>query len=144
MPANFWGIPLTNKPAAFNDPNARKVMIVLTDGQNAFPYHYEGYYGCLEDTNRWVVGGPNPCRKDPTVTPQTRATLDKLMLDACEQIRTTYDVELYTIAVDVTDATALANLQACAGDSTRFFDVSSGDLDGTFEQLAEASLRLTR
>ena len=142
--ASFWGISLTEKPAAFTDPDARKVMIVLTDGQNAFPYHYEGYYGCLEETNRWVVGGPNPCRKDPTVTPQTRATLDKLMLDACEQIRDTYNVELYTIAVDVTDATALANLQACAGDPSRFFDVSSGDLDATFEQLAEASLRLTR
>jgi len=53
-------------------------------------------------------------------------------------------VELYTIAVDVTDYAALTVLQNCAGDSTRFYDVSSGDLDSVFEGLAAESLRLTR
>ena len=140
----FWGTPTSNPPSAFGDADHRKVMIVLTDGQNQYPYHAEGYYGCSEDgTISSRRNAPN-CRQSADLGTHDRTSLDNLTLDACEQIRTTYDVELYTIAVDVTDSTALSVLQTCAGDSSRFFDVSSSDLDSVFENLATESLRLTR
>ena len=46
---NFWGYnPVDYEPAGFASPTTRKIMIVLTDGENTAPYHYEGYYGCAE------------------------------------------------------------------------------------------------
>lgn len=71
-------------------------------------------------------------------------SLNNLTLDACVAARDDYNVELYVIAVDVTDTTALSVLQSCAGDPSRFFDVTSSDLSDIFEQLAASSLRLTR
>ena len=63
--------------------------------------------------------------------------------DACTAIRTTYGVELYTIAVDVTDPGAVTLLQDCAGDPARAFNVTSAALDDAFEAIARRELRLT-
>jgi len=136
----FWGLN-SAPPADFNDSDSRKMMIVLTDGENAYPFHSEGYYGCTEGSTR---RNADDCRQSADLGTHDRTSLDNLTLDACEQIRDTYDVELYTIAVDVADSTALTVLQTCAGDSSRFFDVSSSDLDSVFENLATESLRLSR
>ena len=72
-----------------------------------------------------------------------RTALDNLTRDACSAIRTRYGVELYTIAVDVTDPAAVTLLQDCAGDPSRAFNVSSAALDEAFEAIARRELRLT-
>lgn len=151
--ATFWGLPSGQEAAAFDDFDTRKVMILLTDGKNEFPTHYEGYYGCLEkDGDR---GSAGDCVRHPDIATDSGIdvaadklkagqSLNALMLDACERIREEYNVELYVIALDLTDTTAVSNLQACAADPSRFFSVSSADLDEVFENLAANSLRLTR
>ncbi|MEO1643499.1 MAG: Tad domain-containing protein, partial [Pseudomonadota bacterium] len=55
---DFWGYEKGKEPLPFNNEGNRKVMILLTDGENRAPYHYEGYYGCFEDKDRWNAG---PC-----------------------------------------------------------------------------------
>lgn len=138
--SNFFGAKGAAKPKVFKDPTVRKVMVLLTDGKNEAPYHYEGYYGCNEGNTR---GRAEKCWKAPGVKSLNRASLDALMLDSCQAIRDTYDVELYTIAVDVTDSKAAGLLQSCAGDASRAFNITAGELDKTFKAIAARELRLT-
>jgi hypothetical protein len=57
---DFFGYDAGSEPLPFNKSDQRKIMIVLTDGSNSAPYHYEGYYGCYDDKNR---GNAGPCRR---------------------------------------------------------------------------------
>lgn len=138
--SNFFGATGAAKPKAFSDPTTRKVMILLTDGKNEAPYHYEGYYGCREGTDRGRAG---ECWRAPGVKSLKRDSLDALMLDSCEAIRGAYNVELYTIAVDVSDSKATGLLKSCAGDDSRAFNITAGELDTTFKAIAARELRLT-
>jgi hypothetical protein len=139
--ANFFGTDAAQKPKPFNDPGARKIMILLTDGKNEAPYHFEGYYGCNEGDTRGAAG---PCWKAPGVDSLDRSSLDGLTLDACEAIRDDYDIELYTIAVDISDADATSLLADCAGNPDRAFNITSAELGGTFSTIAARELRLTQ
>lgn len=137
---DFFGHTGDKAPLAFNDPAARKIMILLTDGKNEAPYHYEGYYGCNEPNDRGAAGG---CWKAKGVRNLERDSLDGLTLDSCEAIRDDYGVELYTIAVDITDDDAVTLLGDCAGDPARTFNISAAELDETFSTIAARELRLT-
>jgi Flp pilus assembly protein TadG len=128
-------------PKAFNDPGVRKIMILLTDGKNEAPYHYEGYYGCNEDSNRGEAG---ECWKAKGVKDLGRSSLDGLTLDSCEAIREDYGIELYTIAVDITDGDAISLLGTCANDPNRTFNITAAELDKTFDTIAARELRLTK
>jgi Flp pilus assembly protein TadG len=138
---NFFGHTGINAPRAFHGQDVRKIMILLTDGQNESPWHFEGYYGCSETSDRGQAGA---CWRSPSVQTLNQTAMDNLMLDACEAIVEDYGVELYTIAVDVTNATAITLLRNCAGDPDRAFNITAGELDQTFQSIAERELRLTR
>lgn len=138
---DFFGYDTGKEPLAFNDETNRKVMILLTDGENKAPFHYEGYYGCFNDTDRWNAG---PCKMSDDTPDLKRKGLDALMLDSCKAIREDYGIDLYTIAVDVSDKDAVKTLEKCAGTSENAYDISSGELRDTFEGLAMRNLRLTR
>ena len=66
------------------------------------------------------------------------------MLDSCKAIREDYGIDLYTIAVDVTDKDAIKTLEKCADDKDKAYDISASELRETFEGLAMRNLRLTR
>lgn len=138
---NFFGHKAAQAPKSYNDPDVRKIMILLTDGKNEVPYHYEGYYGCNEGNTRWSAG---PCWKAKGVKSLTRSSLDSLTLDSCEAIREDYGIELYTIAVDISDAGAIKLLGDCVNDPTRTFNITSSQLDKTFSTIAARELRLTQ
>ena len=138
---DFFGYDATAKPRAFNDTDHRKIMILLTDGENTAPYHYEGYYGCYDDKNRNAAGN---CWKHSDTPDLKTKGLNNLMLDACDAIRNDYGVELFTVAVDVTSPDALTALKDCAGSAENAFDVTAAQLNSTFELLAKRSIRLTK
>jgi hypothetical protein len=138
---NFFGHTGAKAPRAFNAPDVRKIVILLTDGKNETPYHFEGYYGCTENSDR---GNAGACWRSPGVNQLNNSVLDGLTLDACNALTGPYGVELYTIAVDVTDPGAINLLQTCAGDPNRAFNITAGQLDATFQAIAERTLRLTQ
>lgn len=138
---NFFGTGGSGAPLPFKDPTVRKVMILLTDGKNEAPYHFEGYYGCTEGSDRGQAG---KCWKATGINSLDRSSLDGLMLDACQAIRNDYGVELYTIAVDISDAAATSLLANCADDPGRSFNITSAELDKTFSAIAARELRLTK
>jgi hypothetical protein len=153
---DFFGHTGDMAPLGWNDNDVRKIMILLTDGENNAPRDFEGYYGCNENPRRTGFSNDRTpaninasfhagnCWRAPTIGNLSRASLDNLTIDACEAVRETYNVELYTILVDVNDAGAVTLMRNCAGSAARAFNITSGELDDTFQAIAQRALRLTR
>jgi Flp pilus assembly protein TadG len=118
-------------PGAFGGTTASKVMILMTDGANEQAVNFPGYWGCSDTNSPGCSGSPD------------RATLDARMLSWCSEIRNTYKVELYTVAVNVTDTTAVNLLKQCVGnDNTRAFAVDASELSATFATIARSTFAL--
>ena len=125
---SFFGH-IAPKPFAGNE--ASKIMILMTDGANEQAVNFPGYWGCSDTNAPGCAGSPD------------RATLDARMLSWCTEIRNTYKVELYTVAVNVTDATAVNLLKQCVGnDNTRAFAVDASELSATFATIARSTFAL--
>ena len=105
-------------------------MVLMTDGANEQAVNYPGYWGCNEAGSPGCSGSPN------------RATLDQRMQNWCTAIRDTYKVELYTVAINVSDTDAVDRLRTCAGSADRAFAVDASQLNSTFEQIARETFSL--
>jgi Flp pilus assembly protein TadG len=126
--ASFFG---HTAPRAFNSNQSSKIMILMTDGANEQAVNFPGYWGCSSSSSPGCSGSPN------------RATLDARMLSWCNEIREEYNVELYTVAVNVSDTTAVNLLKQCVGnDPTRSFSVDASQLSATFATIARSTFAL--
>ena len=146
-----------NAPKAFDPTKTRKVIVLLTDGQNSANANGEEYYGCdanvgeasdnqQNSSGAWIRrNGAGGCWRAAGINRINNTTLDNLTLDACLAIRNTYQVELYTIAVDVTNAAAISLLDRCAGgpNSPRFENITGSQIGSVLLNIAKDSLRLT-
>lgn len=139
--ASFFG---QDRPAGYEEEGARKIMILLTDGQNTTPSQIEGYYGCTENEPGQAEARANAgdCWEAPGVSPLNNGALDALTTDSCNAITETYGIELFTIAVDINDNRALDLLADCAGDPARAFNIRASELETVFEAIAAQELRL--
>lgn len=125
-PGILWGWNILTAAAPFEealtqDPNVKKIMVVMTDGANT---------------------------KSPSY-PQHNASdvkkADQLMKTVCQNAKSA-EVTLYTVAVGVTENTALSALASCASDSTKALSIeNTADLEKTFDRIATQILttRLT-
>lgn len=140
--ASFFGTNGANKPKPYDGTKTRKILILLTDGENVVGNNLELYYGCTATGAR---NGAGPCWTSPDVTPLSDGGLDTLLLDSCRAARDTYGIELYTIAVDVNDANAISLLDRCAGgpNSPRFENIHGEDIESVLISIAKQSVRLT-
>jgi len=126
------------RPSDYNAEGVRKILVILTDGENIAPL-MEGYYGCV---NRGTRNNAGPCETTDSIGELSNRSLNNLMLDACTEIRDTYNVEIFSIALDITAAGPLNLLEQCAGDEERFFNITAGELESVFEAIAAQQLRL--
>ena len=125
--ANFFQ---HNEPEPFGSSSVTKVMVLMTDGANEQAVNFPGYWGCNESGAPGCTGSPD------------RATLDNRMQSWCTAIRDTYKVELYTVAINVSDTDAVNRLRTCAGSADRAFAVDASQLNATFEQIARETFSL--
>jgi Flp pilus assembly protein TadG len=146
-----------NAPQPFDNTRTRKVVVLLTDGQNSSLANNEEYYGCdanvgeasdnqQNSSGAWIRrNGAGGCWRAAGVNRINNTTLDNLTLDACLALRNSYQIELFTIAVDVTNAAALSLLDRCAGgpNSPRFENITGSQISSVLLNIAEDSLRLT-
>ncbi|MEM6625586.1 MAG: TadE/TadG family type IV pilus assembly protein [Pseudomonadota bacterium] len=144
---SFFRYPNELEPKQFKSADARKIMILLTDGKNDAPFDFDGYYGCLEKSGsydgagRWRAGN---CPTANGISNVEDVAMNNLMLDACQAIVEDYKVELYTIAVDMpAGSNEVTLLETCAGNSDRAFNIKAAELDETFQAIAEQSLHLS-
>ena len=154
---NLFRYSSQNAPKPFDNTRTRKVVVLLTDGQNSSLANNEEYYGCdanvgeasdnLQDINgAWIRrNGAGGCWRAQGVNRINNTTLDNLTLDACFALRNTYQIEVYTIAVDVTNAAAISLLDRCAGgpNSPRFENITGTEIRSALLNIARDSLRLT-
>ena len=142
---NFWGYSTDAAPLAFDSTRVRKMVVLLTDGKNEFPNWGDGYYGCAASRSSY---GRDNCLKADGMDSLTNTALDNLMLDACTALKD-QDVEVFTIALDLdasntSQAASIALLEQCATSSSYAYNITSGELDETFQSLARKALRLTK
>lgn len=149
--------PAANAPKPYDTTKTRKVVVLLTDGQNSSSSNAEEYYGC--DTNAgeasdnqqnssgaWIRrNGAGGCWRAAGVNRINNGVLDNLLLDACRAMRNDYQIEVYTIAVDVTNSAAISLLDRCAGgpNSPRFENITGSQINSVLLNIAKDSLRLT-
>ena len=94
---------------------------------------------CTEGETRGAAG---PCWRAEDVNRLSGGSLNALTADACSAIRN-YGIELYTIAVDVDDNSALDLLSECAEAPERAFNIRASQIDEVFSAIAARELRLT-
>ncbi|WP_031236743.1 pilus assembly protein [Asticcacaulis sp. AC460] len=134
IPAGMiWGVNTLTPPAPFtegkpydkNNKEPRKTIVLMTDGANTL---YANTSGGIAVANATQVA--------VTYSDQIRV---------CDYAKSK-NIEIYTIGFDVTDATALKTLKACATDAQHYFDAkSSADLIKAFETIGGklSKVRLT-
>lgn len=121
---NFFGNNGT-PPRQYGPANARKALILITDGQNTQSNDFPGYWGCADTYAPGCTGSPD------------QATLNTRMLDWCRAIRDDYEIDLYTVAVNITDTTAVNLLAQCSNDPEKAFAVDASELEETLAEVAE-------
>ena len=70
------------------------------------------------------------------------AELNTRMLNWCQSIRDTYKVEIYTVAVNVSNASAVSLLQQCSGDTSHSFSVDASELNNAFDAISKSIFAL--
>jgi Flp pilus assembly protein TadG len=126
----FFKTDSANPPSAFGLAGGKKVMVLITDGQNERANDFPGYWGCGETGSPGCSGAPDT------------AELNTRMLNWCTSIRNTYKVEIYTVAVNVSNASAVNLLQQCSGDPTRSFAVDASELNDAFSAISKSIFAL--
>lgn len=137
----FWGATTEQAPMAFNSESGRKIVILLTDGENVEASDYEGYWGCSRK-NR--PGGVGNCWEPGSAKDMPDDVLDDLMLHNCTVMKDTYGIELYTIAVDINSPDSIGLLRDCASSPEHAFNITGAQLSNTFEELAQTNLRIIK
>ena len=123
----FFG--LTKAPTAFKGQE-RKIMVLITDGENSQAVDYPGYWGCSSASNPGCGTSPD------------KAKLDEMMLSWCSALKTQYNVELYTIAVNFTNPQAVQLLRQCAPDIRHFYNIDAAQLKSVLNVIAGSIIRL--
>ena len=123
----FFG--LTKPPAAFRGQE-RKIMVLITDGENQQAIDYPGYWGCSSTSNPGCSTSPD------------KARLDQMMLAWCSDIRSRYQVELFAIAVNFSNPQAVALLRQCAPEPQHFFNIDAAQLKNVLNIIASSVIRL--
>lgn len=134
--------PFASDSTAYNTPKTAKVVVLMTDGQNANAntgsnnaslYSAIGY---IWQNRLGITSGS---------TTQRRTALDNRLALMCANMKAK-GIEIYTIRVEVND-NAYQVLQGCATKPDMFYDVSSAsDLNAVFSAIAGRiqNLRLSK
>ena len=109
------------------DTTTKKYMVLITDGENVQNNWFPGYWGC--------AGTAPGCTGAPSST-----EIDTRMMGWCNAIKNDYKITLITIAVNVTNASAVTLLRNCAGKkpdgSSYAYTVDANDLDRAMQEIA--------
>ena len=111
--SSIW--PSSSKPAAYTNPDVRKIAVLMTDGK----YN--------------IVGGSN-CSQVTTSSGFAK--------DTCTAMKA-QGIVVYTIGFQLNDPTAIATLNDCASDPSKSFEPTTGsELNQAFADIAQDITRL--
>lgn len=109
--------------APYTDTVTKRVIVMMTDGQNTMPGGSSGYsaYGVTND---------HSIRK---------TQLDERFSEVCESAKNVHDVNVYTITFsDGVDSYTEQLFEECASSASNYYDVDeAADLAGVYDQIAK-------
>jgi Flp pilus assembly protein TadG len=137
----IWGVNVLSPTAPFSEGRAydaanrrpRKVMVLMTDGANTLQYR--------ASDGRHVAFSGNAANQ-ATQLAQTYTDMNAICTYAKSQ-----QIEIYTIAFDITDTTARTAMRNCASSAAHAFDATDRtSLQDAFKNIAQSlqNVRLTR
>ncbi len=112
-------LPAESAPQPSSNNKVKKIMIVMTDGM----------------FNTSYISGPST--PDATQSSESYQRFQDLCAGAKAE-----NIEIYTIGYDLSDATALSNLQTCASSPANFYDTDAGQLKAVFSAIVKKLNRL--
>ena len=131
-----WRVLTPNAPFTGGRANTKQVMVIMTDGANSM------VKGGGRTHPRIDFGGPNEIADVNRVTDHTETL--------CQNVKND-NIEVFTIAFEVTDATTRNMLSGCADSTANYFDARNAQqLEDAFEEIANSiadgngEARLTR
>ena len=131
-----WRVLTPNAPFTGGRANTKQVMVIMTDGANSM------YKGFGRTHPRIDFGGPNETADVDRVTDHTETL--------CENVKND-NIEVFTIAFEVTDAATRNMLSGCADSTANYFDARNAQqLEDAFEEIGNSiasgtgEVRLTR
>ena len=142
-----------NRPAAYDDTETLKTIILMTDGQNvptvriqpwyyAQPSHYVHWsrYPLYWYLNNYVGGSWNNWR----YTKYTAAQADNMLENICDAAKA-QGIVVWSIGFEVTNFSA-GIMENCASSPSHFFRVEGVEISEAFEAIAKQinQLRLTQ
>lgn len=156
----FASDPNSTPPAAYGSSSINKIIILMTDGENSWPFN--GNSPSNNKSQYFAAGylrnadgsSPNPrlppANQNVSDSTNARAALDALTLQGCTNAKAA-GVSIYTIGFsipnDPIDQQGLNLLSACASSSSQAFVANnSASLLNAFDQIAASigTLRLTQ
>ena len=131
-----WRVLTPNAPFTGGRANTKQVMVIMTDGANSM------YKGFGRTHPRIDFGGPNEIADVNRVTDHTETL--------CQNVKND-NIEVFTIAFEVTDAATRNMLSGCADSTANYFDARNAQqLEDAFEEIGNSiasgtgEARLTR
>ncbi|NWG46284.1 MAG: hypothetical protein HXY25_07020 [Alphaproteobacteria bacterium] len=143
-----WGLrvlsptPPFTTGAAWDDPETRKALIVLTDGENQI----FGGYSQLNKSNYSSVGYLSLNRLGTTSYQTAKGKLNAKVIEVCDELKA-QKVRIYAITFQVSAAAIKDTFLACASDPTLYFNSpSNADLQDVFRAIGQdlSNLRLSK
>lgn len=128
--------------AAYDTQNLRKVVVLMTDGQNTFTAlnnSYGSWYHGFGLAFQGMLSGLGATSSDS----QRTAAMDARLSQLCSNIKA-QKIVIYTVLVDTSTSNSL--LQSCASSPDKFFNVSSSGLNAAFNAIADSiqNLRISQ
>jgi Flp pilus assembly protein TadG len=125
--------------AAWEDDNVKKVMVLLTDGENTFNVSEGANHNGSSYT---AYGFLNQGRLGTTDYWQAVAAQNSMLTDACTLVKNK-KVTLYTFSYNVTDPTQKALIKACATDAEKYYEPKTDQaLVTNFNEIGDEIRRL--
>ena len=130
-----WRVLTPNAPFTGGRANTKQVMVIMTDGGNSM------VKGVGRTHPRIDFGGPNETADVNRVTDHTETL--------CQNVKND-NIEVFTIAFEVTDAATRNMLSGCADSTANYFDARNAQqLEDAFEDIGNSltqggTARLTR
>ncbi|MEM6372319.1 MAG: pilus assembly protein TadG-related protein [Pseudomonadota bacterium] len=143
----------SNRPAAYDDVETLKTIILMTDGQNVNTTRIQPwYYNSVSERVHWskyplhwylnnyVYGSWNNWR----YTKYTSVQADNMLEDICDAAKTK-GIVVWSIGFEVTNYSA-GVMEDCASSPSHFFRVEGVEISEAFEAIAKQinQLRLTQ
>lgn len=125
-----WGWGGVVDPVAYNTPNTRKSLVIMTDGMNNFG-NEPSAYGLLSEG-----------KLGTTSSSQALSIVNTKMSTVCSNIKA-QGIDVYTITFMQNNATIQGLMRACASKPDWYFNAQSGsDLNTYFQNIANLIQRI--